>query len=155
MIDFSVEPEFQEKLDWMDKFVREECETMDLLWPEMAANFDTSIADARRPLKPAAWGVCIGATVRLPSIEIESARQHDPVFREVGFERLVLRQCGRHGFFPNRRSQLEREVAEVGIGRDGERLVEVLCSRCRFGASRRSECERKRADRRERFDAAE
>jgi acyl-CoA dehydrogenase len=52
MIDFSVEPEFQEKLDWMDKFVREECETMDLIWPEMAANFDTSLEDARRHLKP-------------------------------------------------------------------------------------------------------
>ena len=39
MIDFSVEPEFQKKLDWMQKFVREECEAMDLLWPEMAANF--------------------------------------------------------------------------------------------------------------------
>ncbi len=52
MIDFSIEPEFQAKLDWMDKFVREECETMDLLWPEMAANFDTSIKDARRHLKP-------------------------------------------------------------------------------------------------------
>lgn len=52
MIDFSVESDFQEKLDWMDKFVREECETMDLLWPEMAANFDTSIKDARRHLKP-------------------------------------------------------------------------------------------------------
>ncbi|HMO67586.1 MAG TPA: acyl-CoA dehydrogenase family protein [Novosphingobium sp.] len=52
MIDFSVEPEFQARLDWMNTFVREECETMDLLWPEMAANFDTSIADARRHLKP-------------------------------------------------------------------------------------------------------
>ena len=52
MIDFTVEPEFQAKLDWMQKFVREECETMDLLWPEMGANFDTSIKDARRHLKP-------------------------------------------------------------------------------------------------------
>jgi acyl-CoA dehydrogenase len=52
MIDFSVEPEFQKKLDWMDKFVREECETMDLLWPEMAANFETHRTDARRHLKP-------------------------------------------------------------------------------------------------------
>ncbi|MCX7864214.1 MAG: acyl-CoA dehydrogenase family protein, partial [Novosphingobium sp.] len=52
MIDFSVEPEFQEKLDWMQTFVREECETMDLLWPEMGANFDTSLKDARRHLKP-------------------------------------------------------------------------------------------------------
>jgi acyl-CoA dehydrogenase len=52
MIDFSVEPEFQAKLDWMQKFVREECETMDLLWPEMAANFETHRKDARRHLKP-------------------------------------------------------------------------------------------------------
>ena len=52
MISFRIEPEFQAKLDWMQTFVREECETMDLLWPEMAANFDTSIADARRHLKP-------------------------------------------------------------------------------------------------------
>ena len=54
MIDFSIEPEFQEKLDWMDKFVREECEAMDLLWPEMAANFETHRTDARRHLKPLA-----------------------------------------------------------------------------------------------------
>lgn len=52
MIDFSIEPEFQQKLDWMDRFVREECETMDLLWPEMAANFETHRKDARRHLKP-------------------------------------------------------------------------------------------------------
>ena len=52
MIDFSVEPEFQAKLDWMDKFVREECEVMDLLWPEQGANFDTSNTAARAHLKP-------------------------------------------------------------------------------------------------------
>lgn len=52
MINFSIEPEFQAKLDWMQKFVREECETMDLLWPEMAANFETHRKDARRHLKP-------------------------------------------------------------------------------------------------------
>jgi acyl-CoA dehydrogenase len=52
MIDFSVEPEFQAKLDWMDKFVREECETMDLLWPDQGANFDTKNEAARRHLRP-------------------------------------------------------------------------------------------------------
>ncbi len=30
--DFSTEPEFQAKLDWMDEFVREEIEPIDLLW---------------------------------------------------------------------------------------------------------------------------
>ncbi len=52
MIDFSVEPEFQAKLDWMNSFVRDECETMDLLWPEMGACFDTKNESARRHLKP-------------------------------------------------------------------------------------------------------
>ena len=30
--DFTTEPEFQEKLDWMDEFVREEVEPLDLVW---------------------------------------------------------------------------------------------------------------------------
>jgi len=52
MIDFSVEPEFQEKLDWMNTFVREECETMDLLWPDIRYTYDTSHKPSRRHLKP-------------------------------------------------------------------------------------------------------
>lgn len=52
MIDFSIEPEFQTKLEWMDRFVREECETMDLLFPEQGAQFDPDYAAARRHLKP-------------------------------------------------------------------------------------------------------
>ena len=52
MIDFSVEPEFQARLDWMDQFVREECETMDLLFPEQGAQFDPNYTAARRHLKP-------------------------------------------------------------------------------------------------------
>ena len=52
MIDFSVEPEFQAKLDWMDQFVREECETMDLLWPGPNFVFDTSHKPSRRHMKP-------------------------------------------------------------------------------------------------------
>jgi acyl-CoA dehydrogenase len=52
MIDFSVEPEFQAKLDWMNRFVREECETMDLLFPEMGLPYDTSHEPSRRHLKP-------------------------------------------------------------------------------------------------------
>jgi acyl-CoA dehydrogenase len=52
MIDFSVEPEFQAKLDWMNKFVREECETMDLLWPGPTFVYDTTHEASRRHLKP-------------------------------------------------------------------------------------------------------
>ena len=52
MIDFTIEPEFQAKLDWMQTFVREECETMDLLFPEQGVQFDPGYAAARRHLKP-------------------------------------------------------------------------------------------------------
>ena len=52
MIDFSVEPEFQAKLDWMNTFVREECETMDLLWPGPTYVYDTTHEQSRRHLKP-------------------------------------------------------------------------------------------------------
>lgn len=52
MIDFSVEPEFQEKLDWMNTFVREECETMDLLFPGHGAMYDMTDTKARAHLKP-------------------------------------------------------------------------------------------------------
>ena len=52
MINFSVEPEFQAKLDWMDAFVRDECETMDLIWPEQSIQFDKSVESANRHLKP-------------------------------------------------------------------------------------------------------
>jgi acyl-CoA dehydrogenase len=52
MIDFSTDPEFQEKLDWMNRFVREECETMDLLFPGHGAMYDMGNARARAHLKP-------------------------------------------------------------------------------------------------------
>lgn len=52
MMDLRVEPEFQAKLDWMAEFVRDECETMDLLWPEQGVQFDPSNAAARAHLKP-------------------------------------------------------------------------------------------------------
>jgi acyl-CoA dehydrogenase len=52
MIDFSVEPEFQAKLDWMQTFVREECETMDLLFPGPGFMYDKSYQPALRHLKP-------------------------------------------------------------------------------------------------------
>jgi acyl-CoA dehydrogenase len=52
MIDFSTDPEFQRKLDWMNDFVRDECETMDLLFPEQGCQYDTRNEAARRHLKP-------------------------------------------------------------------------------------------------------
>ncbi len=52
MIDFSVEPEFQEKLDWMDQFVREECELVDLLFPNAADMYDMKNSRARKVVRP-------------------------------------------------------------------------------------------------------
>ncbi|MBV9510988.1 MAG: acyl-CoA dehydrogenase family protein [Caulobacteraceae bacterium] len=52
MWDFSTEPEFQEKLDWAVKFVREECEPLDLLFPRHGDPYDTRNHTARAILKP-------------------------------------------------------------------------------------------------------
>ena len=51
-MDLTIGPDFQAKLDWMDGFVREECETMDLLFPEQGSQYDTRHAASRRHLKP-------------------------------------------------------------------------------------------------------
>jgi acyl-CoA dehydrogenase len=52
MWDFETEPEFQEKLDWADRFVREEVEPLDLVWPGLQF---TQLDETRRkvvePLK--------------------------------------------------------------------------------------------------------
>ena len=47
-IDFEVEPEFQEKLDWIDGFVREEIEPLDLYFRGTVSPFDKSDEKARR-----------------------------------------------------------------------------------------------------------
>ena len=51
-MDFSIEPEFQKKLDWMNAFVRKECEAMDLLFPGHSVMYDSSNKPARAHLKP-------------------------------------------------------------------------------------------------------
>jgi acyl-CoA dehydrogenase len=52
MWEFSTEPEFQEKLDWMDRFVREEVEPLDLLFPRAGDPYDTGNAASRAILGP-------------------------------------------------------------------------------------------------------
>ena len=51
-MDFRVDPEFQQQLDWMNRFVREEVEPLDLLFPSSGAPYDTSNTQARALLKP-------------------------------------------------------------------------------------------------------
>ena len=50
--DFSTEPEFQEQLDWMDTFVREEVQPLDLLWGDRAFHpLDPALRAIVDPLK--------------------------------------------------------------------------------------------------------
>ena len=51
-MDFRVDPEFQPKLEWMNKFVREEVEPLDLLFPRASSMYDTKNKKARAALKP-------------------------------------------------------------------------------------------------------
>lgn len=50
--DFSTDPEFQEKLDWMDTFVREEIEPIGLVWDKATAPFDVKNETTCALVKP-------------------------------------------------------------------------------------------------------
>jgi acyl-CoA dehydrogenase len=64
--DFQTEPEFQEKLDWVDTFVRQEVEPLDLLWGhEQFVPLDESRRKIVEPLKQevrhhALWATHLG-----------------------------------------------------------------------------------------------
>ncbi len=51
-MNLTIDSEFQAKLDWMAGFVRDECEVMDLLFPEQGGQFDPNNTQARAHLKP-------------------------------------------------------------------------------------------------------
>lgn len=51
-MDFSVDSEFQEKLDWMSRFVREEIEPIDVLFPHASDVYDTRNEKARALIRP-------------------------------------------------------------------------------------------------------
>lgn len=52
MWDFSTEPEFQKKLDWIKEFVAAECEPLDRLFPSPGDCYDTGNQKARALAKP-------------------------------------------------------------------------------------------------------
>lgn len=52
MWNFKTDPEFQEKLDWMNEFVRSECQIMDILFPGHSAPYNVNDKKARAHLKP-------------------------------------------------------------------------------------------------------
>ena len=51
-MDFRVDSQFQEKLDWMNRFVREEVEALDLLFPSAKDMYDTKNKRARALIGP-------------------------------------------------------------------------------------------------------
>ncbi|MFT4124712.1 MAG: acyl-CoA dehydrogenase family protein [Gordonia sp. (in: high G+C Gram-positive bacteria)] len=52
MWEFQTDPEFQEKLDWAEEFVRAECEPLDLLFPHLGQPYNTANKAARAILGP-------------------------------------------------------------------------------------------------------
>jgi acyl-CoA dehydrogenase len=52
MWDFSTEPEFQDKLDWMKAFVRNEVEPLDLVFDRPGHNFDVTDKRALAAIRP-------------------------------------------------------------------------------------------------------
>ncbi len=50
--DFSVEPEFQADLDWIDAFVREEIEPIDALYPGSVLPYDKENEETQRLVRP-------------------------------------------------------------------------------------------------------
>jgi acyl-CoA dehydrogenase len=51
-IDFSIEPEFQVDLDWIDQFVREEVEPLDALYPGSVVIYDKANEETQRLVRP-------------------------------------------------------------------------------------------------------
>lgn len=51
-MDFTVDAEFQTKLDWMLEFVKAQCEPLDLLFPHHGDPYDTKNAKARAIIAP-------------------------------------------------------------------------------------------------------
>ena len=51
-MDFTVDPTFRAKLDWMQHFVKEECEPIDLLFPHHGDPYDTGNTTARAVIAP-------------------------------------------------------------------------------------------------------
>ena len=50
--DFSTEPEFQEKLDWVERFCREEIEPLDMVFPYAVRSKDPKVKAIVKEIHP-------------------------------------------------------------------------------------------------------
>ena len=64
--DFETEPEFQEKLDWMDEFVRAEVEPLDLAFRDHGAPYDRKNPVYKKITRPAEGGGEAAGPLGLP-----------------------------------------------------------------------------------------
>ena len=109
MWEFCTEPEFQEKLDWMAAFVRDECEPLDLLFPRPGDPYERAQQGiARHPGAAAGEGEGAGP-VGLPP---------RPGTRRPG---LRAAQAGAD----------ERDPRPLGLGADGVRHRRPRHGQCR------------------------
>ena len=51
-MDFRIDPEFQQKLDWMKQFIHDEVEPLDVLFPAASSMYDTTNRKARAMIAP-------------------------------------------------------------------------------------------------------
>ncbi len=51
-MDFNIDPEFEEKLDWMRRFVKEKCEPIDMRFPGHGAPYDVANKESRAAIAP-------------------------------------------------------------------------------------------------------
>ena len=94
--DFTTEPEFQEKLDWMDAFVRDEVEPLDLVWGGKAFHpLDDTLRKVVDPLKQQVrdqglWACHLGPELGRRGIRPAEALAHerDPGPEPVGAHHL-------------------------------------------------------------------
>ena len=69
--DFATEPEFQEKLDWIDEFVRDEIEPLDLAFNSHLRR--TTVAPGAREGHPPAQGAGEGSRASGPATSAPSS----------------------------------------------------------------------------------
>ena len=129
--DFSTEPEFQEKLDWVEEFCRDEIEPLDLVFPGAVRSRDPEVKAAGRPAAapgqgPGPVGAVPRQGARRPRLRPAQAgaAQRDPRPLPVG-ARDLRRRRARHRQHGDARRVRHRR-AEEALARAADEPGDVL-----------------------------
>ena len=134
MWDFSTEPEFQAKLDWMDEFIRTQIEPLDQVLDVNVFESPTgALRDLINSLKQEVrdhdlWACHLDARARRPGLRPAEARADERVARalDVGADHLRLRGARHRQRGDHRRvrhARAEGEVAPAAARRRGVLLL--------------------------------